>query len=33
MSTYDIETLKYYIGNTDGTSGKKVKKFLKKFFN
>ncbi len=33
ISTYDIETLKYYVGNTDGTSGKKVKEFLKKIFN
>lgn len=30
LSIPDIQTLKYYIGNTDGKSGKKVQKFFKK---
>ena len=30
LSNADIKTLRYYVGNTDGTSGAKLKKFLNK---
>ena len=29
----DLETLKYYVGNTDGKSGIRVKKFISEIFN
>jgi len=28
LSSVDIKTLRYFLGNTDGTSGSKMKKFL-----
>ncbi len=33
ISNPDKKTLKYYLGNTDGKSGKKMQKFLKKVIN
>ena len=33
LSTADKQTLKYYVGNIDGKSGKKVQKFLIKVLN
>ena len=33
LSIPDIQTLKYYIGNTDGKSGIRVKKFISEIFN
>ena len=32
ISKDDLETLKYYTGNTDGKSGMRVQKFIKKIF-
>ena len=29
----DLETLKYYVGNTDGKSGIKVQKFINEIYN
>ena len=29
----DLETLKYYVGNTDGKSGIRVQKFIKEIYN
>ena len=33
ISKDDLETLKYYTGNTDGNSGMRVQRFIRRLFN